>query len=1013
MSNDILIHDIPYLTNPTTFINTDYFCEEAKRFVKYNTYCDAPEGTYEYQEYWDEQDRRCREGYTVGGIRITGEHYAYLNFGRIKITEGEGKKARKYEGFPRFLDMDYYYYHELEKAKLNKEGIIVAKSRRKGFEQPNSELVLTPFGFKPMGTLKPNDLVMNPDGYPTRILEVYPQGKKDVYELELRDGRKVKCGLEHLWEIIDQRGKKRIVNTKFFLDKKLKRNKGNKCYYAYFIENCKPLNFYDLPLPIDPYLLGVLIGDGSLTKSSLEFSSNDEQLVNIVKDILKSRYNVNKTTTPFKYSITVKDGGPGTPNNLLRFIQNLKLNVKSYDKFIPEIYKKGSYDTRLELLKGLMDTDGTSSPNGTCRFTSSSETLANDVVDICRSLGLRATKSKSSNGRKLMNFPNNKQSIVRDSWVVNIITDYEIFKLDRKNKNIKKRKYNHNKVAITSVKKLDYQEESSCILVENPNHLYITRDYIVTHNSYKGAFNTVYEYNWYRNSFSIIAAFLAEYSQTTMNMALDMINFINTNTDWAKRKLIDTRQYIKSGFKEKINGIEVESGFKSEIMTMSFKDNPFKSIGKSASVMLFEEAGKWTGLIESYMLSKPLFSDGEIMIGIPIIYGTGGDMEGGTQDFADMFYNPSSYGLRAYENIWDENAIGSCGWFVDDSWYKPPYVDKDGNSDRAKAKESLLLKREIVKKSGNKRAYEKEITQQPLSPAEAFLRTSGNRFPLADLQIILSQVEGSERIQNTNYIGDIVFNPNSLKYEWKPNPNLNPLKEFPLTKDQDSEGCVVIYEMPYEDEEGNVPFGRYLAGTDPYDHDQSGTTSLGSTIIIDKITNRIVAEYTARPKTANEYYEILRRLLHFYNARCLYENEKKGLFQYLEGKNETYLLLDQPAYIKDVIQNSKVERGKGMHMNKSLKDHGEDLIIMWLLEDYDSSNGIKNMHKIRCIPLLKELIAYNPEGNFDRVMSLMMCMYHIQEVKKVKIEEANDKNDILNSDFWNRKLFTKRKNKLW
>lgn len=664
MSNDILIHDIPYLTNPTTFINTDYFCEEAKRFVKYGTYCDAPEGTYEYQEYWDEQDRRCREGYTVGGIRITGEHYAYLNFGRIKITEGEGKKARKYEGFPRFLDMDYYYYHELEKAKLNKEGIIVAKSRRKGF-------------------------------------------------------------------------------------------------------------------------------------------------------------------------------------------------------------------------------------------------------------------------------------------------------------------------------------------------------------SYKGAFNTVYEYNWYRNSFSIIAAFLAEYSQTTMNMSLDMINFINTNTDWAKRKLIDTRQHIKSGFKEKINGIEVESGFKSEIMTMSFKDNPFKSIGKSASVMLFEEAGKWTGLIESYMLSKPLFSDGEIMIGIPIIYGTGGDMEGGTQDFADMFYNPSSYGLRAYQNIWDENAIGSCGWFVDDSWYKPPYVDKDGNSDRAKAKESLLLKREIVKKSGNKRAYEKEITQQPLSPAEAFLRTSGNRFPLADLQIILSQVEGSERIQNTNYIGDIVFNPNSLKYEWKPNPNLNPLKEFPLTKDQDSEGCVVIYEMPYEDEEGNVPFGRYLAGTDPYDHDQSSTTSLGSTIIIDKITNRIVAEYTARPKTANEYYEILRRLLHFYNARCLYENEKKGLFQYLEGKNETYLLLDQPAYIKDVIQNSKVERGKGMHMNKSLKDHGEDLIIMWLLEDYDSSNGIKNMHKIRCIPLLKELIAYNPEGNFDRVMSLMMCMYHIQEVKKVKIEEANDKNDILNSDFWNRKLFTKRKNKLW
>ena len=96
--------------------------------------------------------------------------------------------------------------------------------------------------------------------------------------------------------------------------------------------------------------------------------------------------------------------------------------------------------------------------------------------------------------------------------------------------------------------------------------------------------------------------------------------------------------------------------------------------------------------------------------------------------------------------------------------------------------------------------------------------------------------------------------------------------------------------MPYEDSEGNIPYGMYLAGTDPYDHDDATTASLGSTLILNKLTNRVVAEYTGRPDTANEYYEKVRRLLHFFNAKCLYENERKGMYQYLEFKNQTHLL---------------------------------------------------------------------------------------------------------------------------
>lgn len=653
-----------YISSPQTFINTHLFSEAAHDFIKNKNkyYIGAPPGTRIWNEYWDEQDRRCKEGYTVGGVRITGEHYAYLNFARIKITVEEGGRSKKYEGFPAFLDMDYYYYHELEQAKANNEGMIIAKSRRKGF-------------------------------------------------------------------------------------------------------------------------------------------------------------------------------------------------------------------------------------------------------------------------------------------------------------------------------------------------------------SYKGAFNCVYEYNWYRNQLTLISAFMGDYCNTTMGMALDMLNFINKYTDWAKRKLIDTRTHIKAGFKETINNVQTESGYKSEIMTMSFKDNPFKSIGKSARVMLFEEAGKWPGLIDAYMLSKPLFQDGESIVGIPIIYGTGGDMEGGTQDFSAMYYNPTSYGLRAYKNVWDENGVGEAGWFVADEWYRKPYVDKNGNSDRENARKANNASREIVKKNGTKRAFDKAISQFPNTPAEAFLRVTGNRFPSGDLLARLSRLESDPRIQDADLIGEIVI-VESGKTEWKLNPNLRPIKKFPLEAKDDTEGCVVIYEPPYEDENNQVEYGRYILGCDPYSQDKSTTESLGSCFVYDRLTKRIVAEYTARPETSNQYYEIVRRLILHYNALCLYENQVPGLFQYLEGKNQAYLLMDQPEYIRDIIQDSKVNRAKGMHMTQGLKEHGEDLINAWLRETHEADPDVLNLHKIRSIPLIKELIAYtSEEGNFDRVIALMMVLYACQEVRKHRIEETKEiARGFTNSSIFSRQIRQKQFN---
>jgi len=190
---------------------------------------------------------------------------------------------------------------------------------------------------------------------------------------------------------------------------------------------------------------------------------------------------------------------------------------------------------------------------------------------------------------------------------------------------------------------------------------------------------------------------------------------------------------------------------------------------------------------------------------------------------------------------------------------------------------------------------------------------------------------------------------------------------------------------------------QYCTGhnCDPYDHDHSTTDSLGSCIVYKRFQNfesyydLPVAEYTGRPDTAEEFYEIVRRLVKYYNAKLLYENEKKGLYVYFSQKHEEFLLGDQPDIINDVLQNTtKVARKKGIHMNKEIKLWGERLIKDWLNEEY--APGSKNLTKVFSEPLLEELISYNEDGNFDRVMAFMMIMIYKEELHHVHVKSKKE-----------------------
>ena len=463
-------------------------------------------------------------------------------------------------------------------------------------------------------------------------------------------------------------------------------------------------------------------------------------------------------------------------------------------------------------------------------------------------------------------------------------------------------------------------------------------------------------------------------------------------------------------YKKKLGGTWKVMGSKSKIKHRTFKDNAFAANGTRPAVMVLEEIGMFSNLKASHEASVECMKNGAYKFGSCMYLGTGGDMEGGgTVDARDMFYNPDVYDMISFDDEWEDK--GKISYFVPAYRGLNQFKDDNGNTKEEPAREYLDKFRDKLKEGKNSRsALDAELQNRPLVPSEVFLTRTGNLFPVADLLTRLSELEVSNKERNHDYIGELYIDASEKKVQWKPNAKLKPIYNFPIRGNEDLSGCVIIYEMPYVDKDGDIPYGMYLAGTDPYDHDESTTSSLGSTFIINKLTNRIVAEYTARPETANQYYENVRRLLKFYNAKCLYENERKGLFQYLEHKHETYLLADQPEIIKDVIQHSKVQRQKGMHMSKPLKLYGEELIKMWLLEPYENE-GLLNLHKIRSVALLKELIAYNDTGNFDRVMAFMMIVYHLEEVKKIKVEKEKKVSTIYDQGFWNKSLFLKKKKK--
>ena len=359
-----------------------------------------------------------------------------------------------------------------------------------GKAQPLDSILYTPEGPVKMGDVKIGDIICTPNGKTANVIEIFPQGMVDIYQITFSDGATVECCEDHLWKVSlrDQRHQadKWIVPTKYLINKIKGKDGSNNIY----VETLTKVNFKKRDLKIDPYVMGLLIGDGTLGNDEdlkndrhLEFTSADQEIVDkATLFFTDAEYEVKKLESKkYAYSIRRTLRKP-FPNKYMLMLKEYGIwGKKSENKFIPHDYLYSSHEDRVLLLKGLMDTDGGIGENGIDPyFSTSSKKLMKDFTSLVESLGgycpvtSRIPHFNDKNGNK------KEGKLAYRCWLkINL----NPFSLKRKaEKVIKRTRYEKLHRIITKIECIG-KKEAQCIAIDDVYNLYLTNNYIVTHNS--------------------------------------------------------------------------------------------------------------------------------------------------------------------------------------------------------------------------------------------------------------------------------------------------------------------------------------------------------------------------------------------------------------------------------------------------------------------------------------------------------------------------------------------------
>ena len=1017
-------------------LNSSKFCEAAKFFTEHGCYTLAPRGTTDYIQYWERETDRCLNGYVApDGDAITGYHYFYLNYSPIMIlketeyTDRYGVTRTKRErifDFPNFWDSDYYYFHAIEEAEQQGKHMAVLKCRQRGYSFKGASMLVRNYelipGSKNFAVASEQKFLVG-DGILTKAWQIMDFIDKNT---AWSKQRLTSTRMERVsgYKITDEFGKQTEQGylsaiTGVTLKNDPERLRGTRGKLVLFEEGGKFPGLetaWQIERPAvetdDGVAFGLLIAFGCVCAGTrvwtsagdcvnVEDLSQDEGIIGW--DTYQAvRQKISHMNPPAKkpcVRITTTSGrilecstdhpllwskpgkskrvpGKRAENEYMKewlFHEAGKCKVGEQVGIIDKIPFFGTKKMWEPRLIGWLIGDGSYGHDKTPKLSNCDNAINEYVLthfDTADDRKPRLTKD----GR-----------LYRETRIKGIcpkLRELGIYGQTKKAKRLPEHVH-------------QYDAES---LAELIGGIFDTDGYMTIDSSGRPRITLT------QNNKEI----LQQISEVLLHFGVHCsINFIKTNNrvhESNGRIIRDGEGHWRLSISDItsignfVRSIDSVVDYKQSAMDAMhlFTESHIAKYNKYVSGIHAERITKIEDIGEQPIYNLTADCNHNYIANGIVTHNTGGTEGASFDGLKKMFYHPDAFNVLSFPNIWDDNAEQTrCGFFapayLNLESKDGAYMDSDGNSLKDKAIERLIAERNKVREGGaSQEAIDRFISERPIKPQEACLELGKNIFPKKLLMDQLTRIRTNVKLQNMKHIVDLTWDNGQVKAIVKKTGDIT---NYPLKRDDKPKGSVVIWEYPIPD----APFGLYIGGCDPYDHDESFTNSLGSTFIFKRVrageawNDVIVAEYTGRPDTAEEYYENVRKLLIFYNARLLFENERKGIYPYFTNKHCDYLLADQPdKIITEIFKDSKVQRRKGCHMTKQIRAYGEGLILEWLMEEYEP--GHLNLERIYSEPLIEELINTDGVKNVDRVIALCMVMIYREELYQIKVQAAKEKN---------------------
>lgn len=1019
------------ITNPPIYKDADYFRQAALFYLKNDCYTKLRPNSNpnsEYRKYWREELRRCREGLIrqSDGMYVTGFLYWFLNYCPMMVNfykEGQKKAIRK-ESFGFFFEGIWWRSIYLYNAR--EQGHHAIELAKRG-AHPYNQKVFTPLGWRKWKDINIGDELYGTYGNITKVIDIPYDKECDVYKITLRDGRKILASDEHLWKIEFHNRKEIQIMTTLELLKEYKRKRKISdrnplgIEYVCSIPKNKGIEMSYHKTKVDAYTFGLLLGDGSFRYCSCYYTQDPKDLEVERKYI---PYNIIKWKAKYAYRINIP--------NWHKILEEYGLyNKKSEDKFIPDEYKYNSREVRLNLLKGLMDSDGTLDNKGRYIIALSSKRMIEDIAFICRSLGYNCSYTIKKTGYRV-------NDIIKEclpSYALTIFTRDIIANLPRKQKKEKviTNQYSINRELRTKIINIEYvgKQKAKCVTVDSKDNCYLIGDFVTTHNCAKSYFlATIMSHNLivgeseatHKRCITVLTAAQKEYLKDdkdgTLNKFIPELSFVIDNTPFPNLLLKNSPNEMswQMGYKKPNGAI---GGSMNQVLGVSAKDDSDKLRGKRGWI-LYEEMGTFDGLLELYDVTRKSVEDGDYTFACMYLVGTANNKESSFLSAKKLLYAPNSYNIQSVPNVYDKKGSGkdTFGFFFPAYINRAGCYNKDGISDVIKALLQVLMARYKAKYGADPTSVLRVIAEDPITPAEAIIKVKDAFFPVASLQERADTLDKNPSLYDDIYVGEL-YTTGTGEIEFRPTDDI-PIRTYPV--DNDTKGALEIYSMPKKDREGKVFNDRYIIGVDPYDNDQAESHSLYSIFVLDTFVDNLAAEYTGRTNFADEAHDMVLKLCIFYNAKALYESNKKGLYSYMEKTRNTFRLADTPEYLRDkqlVKYSSFGSNAKGVNVSANINNFANRLIKDWLLmkvpievkqeDGHIEIQEVPKLYTLKNRALIEEAIQFNPDINVDRIRALgILMLYREQYIIRYGTGRTESSSERLSKDYaGNDEFFTK------